>query len=181
MERIERRISDLKDELAELYGESGSTPTTSPRRQGSSNNGEEARERERQAAAAEEAAAGLTTALGSLTMAELEAEHEAAMARTRAHIQQHGELTVDLAPGQLADRQAELRGDASRPRHRLANLRAQIRDRENRLPDAPALREEAERLELEIGELDESARAIAIARDALERRRERPTGPSDPD
>lgn len=168
-ERIKRRMSDLENELAELYdrvGVDGSDPAAAAnefkQRLGA------ARERDRRSAAAEEAAAGLTTALGPLSMAELEAQYEAAVASTRAHVQENGELTVDFPLDALATRQAELQDKLGTIDIELADLRAQVRDREERLPDVPALREEADRLELEITELEESARAIAIAREALD-------------
>lgn len=169
MERMELRISELESELTELYEEVGiesDDPAAALRE--FEQRVETARDREKQEAAAEEAAAGLTTALGDLTMAELEAEYEAALAGIRAHVQEHGELTVDLDSARLEDRHAGLQETLNALDIELADVRAQIRNHEGRLPNVPTLREEAERLDLEITQLEESARAIAIARTALD-------------
>lgn len=168
LERIERRKASLRETLTERYGALGidAENLSAAEREFEQRVGQ-TRERAKQRAAAEEAAEGLRTALGGSTMAELEAEHETALARVRQHVEEHGELAIDVNAGQLADRDGELRESLRRMDIGLADLRAQIRDREERLPDVPALREEEERLEYEIEELTVIARAVGIARDAL--------------
>ncbi len=168
VDRAERRIEELRVELEELFSaiEILESDLAVARREFKLRV-EQDRELSRRHAAAGEAAEGLVTALGEMTMQELTAAQEAAAQRLDQHIGVHGELEPGAGPGQLADLRRQLGDEMRQLDIDHASLQTQIRDREERLPDVPALREESERLGREIAQLRDIARSIDIARGAL--------------
>lgn len=118
--------------------------------------------------AAVEAEAGYRTALGGLSLEELESEHEVAAAKLVDHL--GGRSPVEspaLDRAGLAARRSELGVQIADLDMRITELRTQISDREGRLPDVPALREEADTIGARVQTLAESASAVALARDSL--------------
>lgn len=128
-----------------------------------------ARQLHEKGVAAAEAEEGYRTALGGLSLEELESEHERAAGKLANHVKQHGDLEPPrLDRTALTARRAELVDQVSDLDIRITELRTQISDREGRIPDVPALREEAVATAEQIQVLTEAAGAVALARDTLD-------------
>lgn len=166
--RIERRIAELREELADHYREMSIDPQNLAAAWREFNQRiDRDRERSRQQVAAKEASEGLETALRGLTMEELEAAQSEAATRLGRHVAQHGELDLGISPDELSGREGEIRDQLTELSNAAVGLRTQIADREENLPDVPAVREALQRLDEEIRQLRDAARAIDVARSAL--------------
>ena len=128
-----------------------------------------ARQLHEQGVAAAEAEEGYRTALGNLSLEDLEDQHENAAAKLTSHVEEHGELEPPaLDRAGLVARRAEVGDQISDLDIRATELRTRVSDRERRLPDVPARREEAVTTAEQIKNLTEAAAAVALARDNLE-------------
>ncbi|MGE5282731.1 MAG: AAA family ATPase [Chloroflexota bacterium] len=122
-----------------------------------------------QAAAAEEAEQGYRTALGEDSFEELENKEAAARSQLEAHLSEHGELPTDpqdTDSAALSERRAK---ELKEIELKTARLGTQIEDREARLADVPAAREELEVTDTRTTKLRAGAEAVSLARDELER------------
>lgn len=127
-----------------------------------------ARELHEQEVAAVEAEEGYRTALGGLTLKELEGEDEKAVAKLTDHVGEHGELEAPaLDRAGLVARRAKLGDQTADLDISITELRTRISDLERPLPDVPARREEAVSTTEQIQTLTEAAAAVALARDTL--------------
>lgn len=167
--RLRRRADEIEVELRKRLGESGIEAADLEAAKGELERRAEAAQRTRlQAAAAEEAEQGYRTALGEDSFEELEDKEAAARSQLGAHLSEHGELPTDTQDGNPA----ELREQRGRELHKLnletARLATQIKDREARLADVPAAREELEVIDTRTAKLRAAAEAVALARDELE-------------
>jgi exonuclease SbcC len=168
--RLMRRAEEVRGELLSLYLEAGvatSDAATAAAGFGArARQSADARERQQEANASGRARDAV---LEGMTLDELASRVSAAAQELREHVAEHGTL-VD-APGDetaIEGGLAAVRDEASSLDREITELTTLVAEREEGLPDVPAVREEEQALREQAARMRKSAGAIKLAREILE-------------